>query len=213
MTTRILLVGATGPTGVEVLRAAEAHGAQITAMVRNPAKLDANGVPATETVVGDVLDPESLRRAVEGVDVVICLLGSGLAWRPMTLLSTGTSNLVGAMGAAGVHRLVCVTGMGAGDSRGHGGFVYDRLMLPLLLRQVYADKDRQEDVVRASDSDWVIVRPAFLTDGPPTGQYRELTSLPPQARLRRISRADVADFLLREATNPRYSREVVNLTD
>ena len=72
------------------------------------------------------------------------------------------------MKKAGVKRLVCVTGIGAGDSKGHGGFLYDSIFLPFLLGTIYADKDRQELVIKASDVDWTIVRPGFLTNGPLT---------------------------------------------
>ena len=71
------------------------------------------------------------------------------------------------MASNGVRRLVGITGVGAGDSRGHGGLVYDTFLRPIVLRQVYADKDRQEAVVRASGLDWVVVRPALLTERPP----------------------------------------------
>lgn len=76
-----------------------------------------------------------------------------------------------------VKRLVCITGLGAGDSRGHGGFAFDRLILPLLLRKVYVDKDRQEAIVRRIDLEWTLVRPMVLTDKPPTGQVRAVVDL------------------------------------
>ena len=93
------------------------------------------------------------------------------------MLSTATRALVGVMAEQKVHRLVCITGMGAGDSRGHGGFFYDRLFLPLMLRKVYEDKDRQEDAIRASALDWIIVRPTVLSDKPARGRIRALTDL------------------------------------
>lgn len=94
-----------------------------------------------------------------------------------------------------VTRLVCITGMGAGDSRGHGGPLFDRLIFPLLLRKVYADKDRQEAIVRESGLDWVLVRPTVLNDKPGRDATRALTDL---ARFHggTIARADVASFVL-----------------
>ena len=76
-----------------------------------------------------------------------------------------------------MRRLICVTGIGAGDSRGHGGFLYDRVIAPFLLKTIYQDKDRQEALIRASGTDWTMVRPGFLTNGPLTGKYRLLTDL------------------------------------
>ena len=81
------------------------------------------------------------------------------------------------MKAEHVSRLVCITGLGAGDSAGHGGFLFDRLIFPLLLRKVYADKNRQEAIVRDSGLDWVLVRPAVLNDKPGRGTIRALTDL------------------------------------
>ena len=79
------------------------------------------------------------------------------------------------MRGAGVRRLVAVTGLGAGDSRGHGGFLYDAVFFPLVLKRVYDDKDVQEQMIRASDLDWTIVRPGLLASGPATGAARALT--------------------------------------
>lgn len=207
----ILLVGATGPTGSEVLSLAAASGRRIRALARNPASLEAAG-GGHEIVRGDVLDLPSLVAALTGIDVAVCVLGTPLTRKPVTLLSRGTANLLAAMAETGTRRIVCVTGMGAGDSRGHGGFIYDHLVLPLMLGSIYADKDRQEAILRGVDVDWTIVRPAYLTDGPATGRFRELTDLT-GVRMTRISRKDVAAFLLEEAVDPHFLRRVVNLSD
>ena len=114
-----------------------------------------------------------------------------------TLFSRSTRILVDAMKDAGVKRLIAVTGLGAGDSRGHGGFLYDALAFPLLLKRVYDDKDAQERIIRSSGLDWTIVRPGLLTNSPATGQYRVLTASK-DWRFGIISRADVADFIVRQ---------------
>ena len=100
----------------------------------------------------------------------------------------------------GVRRLVCVSALGVGDSRGHGGFVFDRLFLPLLLSHAYKDKDGQEAAIRASSLDWVIVRPAMLTNDPARGSVRAVTDLA-GVNGGKIARADVARFVVR-ATEP-----------
>jgi uncharacterized protein YbjT (DUF2867 family) len=207
----ILLVGATGPTGREVLARASALGISVRALARRPEALGGD-FASHEIVRGDVLDRDSLVAALDGIEVVVSVLGTPLTRKPVTLLSRGTANLLAAMKTVGTPRIVCVTGMGAGDSRGHGGFLYDRLLLPLLLGQIYADKDRQEALLRAGDADWTIVRPAYLTDGPALGRYRVMTDLT-GIRLKRISRKDVADFLLTEALGPSHRRSTVNLSD
>lgn len=208
---RALLIGGTGPTGAQVLDRATRPGLSLRALARRPEAVDSHR-DTVEVVRGDVRDPASLKEAMDGVDTVISVLGTPLTTKPVDLLSIGTRNIIDAMHTTGAVRLICVTGMGAGDSRGHGGFVYDRLILPTLLRSIYADKDRQERAVRDSGLDWVLVRPAQLTNGKPGGVYQPVTQLRNGDRMRPISRADVAEFLVSEVLNPRYHRQVVNLS-
>ena len=150
---------------------------------------------------GDALDSDTIRNAIQGVDGVIQTLGVDISLRaifePATLFSRSTRILVDAMKAAEVKRLIAVTGLGAGDSRGHGGLLYDAVVFPLLLKRVYDDKDVQEWIIRSSELDWTIVRPGLLNNGPATGRYRILTT-PQEWRFGIIGRADVADFLVRQ---------------
>ena len=106
--------------------------------------------------------------------------------------------------------MICVTGFGAGDSRGHGGFLY-RLGFHLLLGRVYDDKDVQERIVRRSKLDWVIVRPVILTDGPKTNTYRALVD-PRDWTCGFISRADVADFLVKQINDDAFLHKAPVLT-
>jgi hypothetical protein len=107
--------------------------------------------------------------------------------------------------------LLCITGIGAGDSRGHGGFLYDKIINPLLLGKMYADKDRQEEIVRNSGLEWTIIRPGFLTNGPRTGQYQVFSNMG-GVKAKKISRADVADFILREAVKREYKGGTLLIT-
>jgi putative NADH-flavin reductase len=132
-------------------------------------------------------------------------------WEQPGVFAKGTQRLLHAMKSNVVRRLVCVTGIGAGDSRGRGGFLYDRVFLPLLLNSVYADKDSQEALIRAADVDWTIVRPGFLTNGPLRRRYRVLTELA-GVTAGRIARADVAHFILEELQANRYLRQTPLLT-
>jgi len=147
----------------------------------------------------DALEMTAVTRALSGVDVVIQSLGVSpgpeVIFRPTRFFSKATRLLVTAMEQAHVKRLICVTGFGAGDSRGHGGFLYNTLF-HLLLGRVY-DDDVQERIVRNSKLDWEIVRPVILTDGPKTNTYRALID-PRDWRCGFISRADVADFVVNE---------------
>lgn len=208
----ILVIGATGPTGIEICKQALAAGMKVRVLVRTPSRLPGELLPLLEVVQGDVLNGEKMLAAVRGVDAVVSALGTPLQRTPVTLLSRGTQNIMQAMGPAGVSRLLCITGMGAGDSRGHGGFLYDWVILPLLLGQIYLDKDRQEQLVRASGLDWTLIRPAFLTNGAQSGQYRCINQFGKHERMGKISRADVAHFVVQELQHGEYSRRVVNLS-
>ncbi len=131
---RVLVLGATGGTGREVVRAAAAKGHSVVALVRSKAK--AAVLAGAELVEGDARDEDALARALQGCSGVISALGTSISpFREVTLLSTATLALVRTMDRQSVRRLVCITGLGAGDSRGHGGFVFDRLIMPLFLRK------------------------------------------------------------------------------
>ncbi len=206
----VLVIGGTRGLGRAVVVAAHATGHALTVLARTASEF-AESVSGVRFVVGDAGDASDIDRAVAGQDAVVWAVGIRPTRRPVHLFSRGTQYLIAAMGRHGVRRLLCVTGIGAGDSRGHGGFVYDRLVQPLLLRSTYADKDRQEVLLRASALDWTIVRPAALTDGPATGLYQALTVID-GVRARRISRADVAAFIVDNFAAPDYCKSAVLLT-
>jgi putative NADH-flavin reductase len=197
---KVLIIGASRGIGLETVRAALRAGHRVRALARSAASMpiqDAN----LDTVSGDALDRDTIRDALHDVDVVIQTLGVNFApnliFEGTTLFSDSTRILVDAMKVAGVKRLIAVTGLGAGDSRGHGGLIYDAVVFPLLLKRVYDDKDVQEWIVRSSGLDWTIVRPGLLTNKPATGRYRVLTASK-DWQYGAISRSDVADFLVQQ---------------
>jgi putative NADH-flavin reductase len=206
----ILIVGATRGIGLQLLKQALEHGHTVTALVRDPQKLSIQH-DRLKVIKGDILDRDSVDLAMVDQDAVCCTLGTLPTRKPVTVFSEGTQNLLEAMKMAGVRRLICVTGIGAGDSQGHGGFLYDRIFNPLLLKTIYEDKDRQETLIKVSDVDWVIVRPGFLTNGPLTGKYRALIDLT-GITAGRISRADVAHFMLQQLESDEYLRQTPLLT-
>jgi uncharacterized protein YbjT (DUF2867 family) len=199
---RVLVLGATGGTGRAIVSQAVDRGYEVVALVRSLDK--ARDLKGAKLVVGDARDKRALREALKGVDAVVSALGTPASpFREVTLLSESTRALVAAMKAEGVSRLVAITGMGAGDSKGHGGFVFDRLIFPLLLRKVYADKDRQEAMVRNSGLDWVLVRPMILNDKPGGADVRAMTNLS-GVNGGAISRRDVARFVLDQVSDDRW---------
>ena len=195
---KILIIGASHGIGLETVRAALRAGHSVRALARSAASIpiqDAN----LDKWSGNALVPDTIRDVLRDFDVVIQTLGVDFAPRLIfegtRLFSDSTRILVDAMKAAGVKRLITVTGLGAGDSRGHGGLLYDWVVFPLLLKRVYNDKDVQEWIIRSSGLDWTIVRPGLLTNGPATGNCRVLTERK-DWRFGVIRRADVADFLV-----------------
>jgi putative NADH-flavin reductase len=205
---KILVIGATGPTGLELVSQGAALGHEVTAAVRRP---ELASLPADVQVVRtDVMDPASLAAAMAGQHAVISSLGTKMERKPTFLLSEGTRYVIAAMKQAGVSRLICITGIGAGDSRGHGGFFYDRIFQPLMLTEVYKDKDRQEAAVRASGLDWTLIRPGMLTNGTRGGKFRELTDLS-GVTVGKISRADVAAYILVHVDDVNSYRQTIML--
>jgi putative NADH-flavin reductase len=201
---KVALLGATGSVGRLILQQALERHHRITALVRNPERLAGYG-DAVRIVRGDALDREAVENTVAGQDAVIYSIGINTGGRT-TLFSDSTRILLGAMERHGVKRLVCITGVGAGETKGHGGLLYDWLIFPLFTRDRYEDKDRQEALIRQSSLDWVIVRPAPYREGSARGNLEILTSVR-DAKLRRISRTEVATFVLDQLSDDRYLRQ------
>src|SRR4030095_15088985 len=174
-----------------------------TALARNPSAV-ASEDPRLRVVEGNALDVSSVEAAGAGQDAVLSALGTRSA-RPTTLFSESTHNVISAMDKHGVRRLICITGIGVGENKGHVVFLYDRIIRPFVVKNVYEDKERQEEAIKQSDLDWVIVRPARLTDKPAKGEYR--VYLGGSYTATKISRADVAAFMLAQLTDDTYVRK------
>lgn len=202
---RLLVLGASGGTGREVVAQALGHGHDVTALMREPGRLDISD-PQLRVIAGDVTDPARVAAAVDGQDAVASALGSR-SERPVHVYSDGIANTIRAMTARGVRRLVVVSAAYVGGGVG--------LPLPLRLlgrapgvAGVREDMELMEDDVQLSDLDWTIVRAAALTNGPFTGVYRvvENGAVPGG---RRISRPDLAALLLKCAEGSHYLRRTV----
>jgi putative NADH-flavin reductase len=197
--TTVLIVGASRGIGLETIKLALKAGQSVRAMARSATAIHLHD-PKLEKLDGDALDQHTIEHALVGVDAVIQTLGVSptpeLIFSGTRLFSAATRILVNAMEASPVRRLICVTGFGAGDSRDRGGRLYNAAVC-LILGRIYADKDAQEWIIRRCRLDWTIVRPTVLTTGPRTGAYRVLVD-PRDWRSGFISRADVADFLVKQ---------------
>jgi putative NADH-flavin reductase len=207
----ILVFGATGPTGQQVVKQALSQGHTVTAFVRNPATLSIGDEPL-RVVIGDTArDTPKVAEAVGGQDVVISALGRRSTFKSDHLIERSMQAIVPAMERAGVRRLILVSAFGVGESRRDAPLI-PRIMYRVLLSDIFADKKAAEDNVRRSNLDWTFVYPVLLTDGPMTGAYRvgerlELHGIP------KISRADVAHFILSEVGKCAFVRKVAVISN
>jgi putative NADH-flavin reductase len=203
---RVLIIGASKGIGLETIRRALDAGHNARALARSATTIAVSN-PSLEKMRGDALKTEDVEAALVGVDVVIQTLGVGLGdlFRPVHLFSDATRVLIAAMRSQGVKRLICVTGFGAGDSR-ESISCLQRLPFQIVFGRAYDDKSLQEKMIKESELDWTIARPGVLTNGPRTGRYRILSEAS-QWRNGIISRADVAEFLVRQIGDQTYIRK------
>lgn len=201
---RVIVFGATGKTGGHVLRSALDRGHAVTAFGRSAARLDPE--PGLSTVSGDVFDATAVTEAVAGHDAVLVSLGStGL--RDKSTLATGTANIAAAVASHEVGRLIVVSAAGVGDSWAQIPWS-SKLLFKTMLRNIFADHRAQEAIVERSPTNWTIVRSAVLTDGPATGAVNATTT----GATKRISREDLAGFLVDELSDDSHSRQAVSVT-
>jgi putative NADH-flavin reductase len=201
----ILIIGASKGIGLETVKRGLACGHTVRAMARSADKIALTD-PKLEKRAADALKAEDVSSALDGIDTVIqtlgIALGIGMILGPIRLFSEATRILVPAMEEAGVKRLITVTGFGAGDSRASIGCL-QVLPFRFFFGHAYDDKSIQEHLIRESRLDWVIVRPGVLTNGKGTGRYRVLEDAE-SWKNGFISRANVAEFLIRQVEEDAY---------
>ncbi len=206
---KIVVFGATGATGRQVVEQALAAGHEVVAVARRASRVTARA--GLVVLAGDVLDAESMRDSCAGANAVVSCLGPSSNLRPGTVMSVGTANMLAAAESAGVRRFVFQSGIGLSDGTELSlGF---RILLAALWRPVFgaalADKAEGERLVRASSIDWVIVRPVGLRDAPAVGHYLAAPRAP--VTLSALAYADCAACLLRAVAEPTWTRETVNV--
>lgn len=199
----LVIFGASGGTGRALVEQALDRGHTVTAFVRKASRMRIKH-GRLRLAIGDVLDYAAVEAAVAGQDAVLSALGHKRWLIKTSILSRGTGNIVAAMTKCSVRRFVCETSLGVGDSRGRLGILYTFFLIPLLLYFYFQDKELQEKCIMESSLDWIIVRPAALTNGKQTGGVREGKDIGSLFFTHRISRADVASFMLSELKDDRY---------
>ncbi len=199
---KLVIFGSTAGTGRELLEQALEEGHDVSAFARAPEKIADLEYPNLRVIQGDVLDSAAVAEAVAGLEAVFCTIGTGA--QRTTLREEATRNIVQAMEGAGVRRLICQSSLGVGDSRANLGFFTKHVIVGLFLRHAFADQERQEAVIKQSSLKWTIVRPPHLKDTPRTGVYRHGFAPTDRDIKGQISRADVADFMLKQLTDDSY---------
>ncbi|MDJ0899768.1 MAG: SDR family oxidoreductase [Xenococcus sp. MO_188.B8] len=206
----LLIFGSTGGTGRQVVQQALEQGHTVTAFARDRSKLDIQH-PNLKVVQGDVMDSTSVEKAVQDQDAVVCVLGAG---QNMTskIRSQGTQQIIQAMEKEGIQRFICQSTLGAGDSWENLNFFWKYIMFGFLLRKPFADHQLQEDYVKQSHLDWTIVRPGAFVDGEQTGNYRHGFPGNDKTSKLKISRADVADFILKQLIDDSYLHQTPSIS-
>lgn len=216
---KLVVFGANGPTGRHLTEQALGEGHTVTAITRKPEGFPAKD-PRLKVVGADVRDAVAVKRAVANHDAVISILGVPYSRQPITVLSHGIANIIGAMAIHDIKRLVCVTSRlvtvgadpAAEDKPPTEQFLYRKVMYPVLRhylgRWLYDDMVRMEKLIRESDLDWTIVRPSGLFDTDKITHYHVAT---PDVPGLFTSRTDLANALLRETVDRGHSREIISV--
>lgn len=208
---RLVVFGATGGTGEQLVAQALAAGHTVTAVARRPEAVTAKHARLTVRR-GDVFDASSVEAAIAGHDAVLSALGSGTSRAPTTICRDGVGHMLTAMERCEVRRIVCVSAAGLGDGAAQPWplRMFMRHVLQPLLRHPFDDLRAMEARLRESSREWTIVRPPRLTNGRRRGRYRVAIDTP-LARAATISRADVADYVLAHLDDPATVRALVEI--
>jgi len=205
---KIIIFGSTGTIGKHLIMQALESGYQVTAFARNKDKVKFKH-ERLNIVEGDVMDAASIENAIRDQDIVLNALGAG---RKGVVRSEGTKNIIIAMQNTGVKRLITQSTLGAGDSVSNLNFFWKYIMFGWFLKDAYKDHQLQEKYIVQSNLDWTIIRPAAFTDGDITGNYKHGFNLNDKSIKLKISRADVAQFILRQIDNNSYIHKTPGLS-
>jgi len=203
---RIVVFGAAGKTGREVVRQALSAGHRVTAFARNPSRIGLTH-PDLVPIAGDVGDADTVKSALEGQDAVISALGNPVPYRRNPALVAGIASLVRQMQANGPRRLLYVSSVLVPETRAQAGALVAALA-PLLTGREVQDHVEKEASVVGSDLDWTLFRPTKLSSGRATGSYQASPSATAR-NLKTLPRADLAECMLAMLADARASRSKI----
>ncbi len=205
---KVLVVGAAGKTGRVVVERAVKDGHQVTAFVHRDEGYE---VPGVEVRTGDASDMAAIEAAIMGQDAVIDTVGGKTPYKHTTLEASVSSTIVAAMQRHSVRRLIVTSMLGEGDSAANTPF-FVKILLATFLRGATPDKAKMESTVSGSELDWVITRPAVLTDKPATGDVR-IFSADNRDHAHFITRSDLAAFLVTQLSSDDHLRQAVTIAN
>ncbi|AUP77785.1 NAD(P)-dependent oxidoreductase [Flavivirga eckloniae] len=208
---KVVIFGSTGTVGKHLIEQSLEKGHEVLAFCRQAEKLEMFKNSNLKIQEGDVFNPEDVSAAVQDQDVVIVALGSGKS-RKSVVRSQGTKNIITAMKNNGVNRLICQSTLGTYESNENLNFFWKYIMFGWYLKQIFLDHELQERYVQNSGLDWTIVRPGAFTDGEKTELYRHGFGANAKSLKLKISRADVADFVLKQVTDTNYLHKTPGLS-
>ncbi len=207
---KILIFGATGQVGQQLVAQSLSQNYDVTAFTRNPDHPSLSHSPL-KIAHGDALESSSVEEAMQGQDAVLCALGMPLRAKGGQR-EIGTKNIVRAMGAQSVKRLVCLSALGVGDSYSVLPFSYKYLLIPLFMKRLYKDHANQEMVVAQSELDWVIVRPSGFSKGHKRGGYKHGFVGADKSLNYKVAPADVAEFMIAQIASDTYLRTQASIS-
>lgn len=196
---KILIFGASGATGHELVKQALAQGHIVTAYVRNPSRLKITHANL-KVMQGDVVNYQSVAKAVTGQDAVLSALGASSPFTFDQALVDGVNHIIEAMQQHGVRRFIYMSFAGVEESRSNSGFII-KYIAPKLLSTEIAGHEAREKIIKKSHLQWTIVRPPTLTNGKHKCQLRAGENIISKAFIVTVSRADVAGFMLQQLTD------------
>lgn len=204
---KLVVFGASGASGRQIVEQALAAGHEVTAFVRNPAAITIKH-PKLKVIKGDALDAANVSQAIAEQDAVLSAIGINRR-SIITTCADSTRNIISGMNEHGVRRFICLSAYGASETKDTA--LYSKVLRFFIGKRV-EDKDRQEELLRASNLDWVSIRPPLLTNGARKGHYRVGFDIPIKL-FSSVSRADVAEFMLKQLTDDTYLHQAPTITN
>lgn len=207
---KVIVFGATGTVGIEIVKQALEKGYSVTAFVRNPEKREMLEHKNLSVYKGDVTNENDVEKAIQNHDTVICVLGDGKTGK---IRAIGTQHIINAMNKLAIKRFICQSTLGMGQSYGNLNFIWKHIMFGMLLKKAFQDHQLQEQYILNSELDYTLVRPSALTDGAVTNGYKAGFDGKYKKLVLKIARTDVADFMLRQLENDEYIKKAVSISN